>query len=116
MSIKTERLGNMLHKEISNILMTEVKDEDLKFLTITKVELSSDLSYAKVYYTALDTEKKDKIIKDLSKARGFIRSVLMKRKIEMRIIPELNFVYDDSIEYGNKIESLIEKIHEKEEK
>ena len=54
--------------------------------------------------------------KDLEKAKGFIRSVLMKRKIEMRIIPELNFVYDDSIEYGNKIESIIEKIHEKEEK
>ena len=116
MSIKTERLGNMLHKEISNILMTEVKDEDLKFVTITKLELSSDLSYAKVYFTTLDIDKKDKVIKDLYNARGFIRSILMKRKIEMRIIPELNFVYDDSIEYGNKIESIIERIHEKEEK
>mgnify|MGYP002527446844 FL=1 len=48
MSIKTERLGNMLHREISNILMTEGKDEDLKFITITKVDLSSDLSYLKV--------------------------------------------------------------------
>ena len=116
MSIKTERLGNMLHREISNILMTEVKDEDLKFITINKVDLSSDLSYLKVYYTCLDQDKKDIIKKDLEKAKGFIRSVLMKRKIEMRIIPELNFVYDDSIEYGNKIESIIEKIHEKEEK
>jgi len=116
MSIKTERLGNMLHKEISNILMTEVKDEDLKFITITKVDLSSDLSYLKVYYTCLDQDKKDIIAKDLSRTKGFIRSILMKRKIEMRIIPELNFVYDESIEYGNKIESIIEKIHEKEEK
>lgn len=92
--------------------MSEVKDEDLKFVTITKVDLSSDLSYAKVYFTSLDISKKDKIIKDINNARKFIRSELIKRKLDMRIIPELTFIYDDSIEYGNKIESIIEKIHE----
>ena len=112
MSIKTERLGNVLHKEISQILMTELKDEDLKFITITKVDLSSDLSFAKVYFTCLDNDKKDKIIKDINGASRFIRSELMRRKIEIRTMPELKFVYDDSIEYGNKIESIIEKIHE----
>ena len=112
MSIKTERLGNVLHREISQILMTEVKDEDLKFVTITKVDLSSDLSYAKVYFTCLDQEKKDKVIKDINNASRYIRSELMRRKIEIRNMPELTFVYDDSIEYGNKIESIIEKIHE----
>ncbi len=112
MSIKTERLGNVLHREISQILMTEIKDEDLKFITITKVDLSSDLSYAKVYFTCLDTDKKEKVIKDLKGASKFIRSELMRRKIEIRTMPELNFIYDDSIEYGNKIESIIEKIHE----
>lgn len=111
MSIKTERLGNMLHREISNILMTEVKDKDLNFVTITKVDLSPDLSYAKVYFTTLN-EDKEKVKKDINGAKGFIRSLLMKKKIEMRVIPELNFVYDESIDYGNKIESLIEKIHE----
>lgn len=115
MSIKTERLGNMLHREISNILMTEVKDDNLRFITITKVDLSSDLSYLKIYYTCLNEDKKQDIIKSLKSAKGYIRSVLMKRKIEMRTIPELNFVYDESIEYGNKIESLIERIHNKEE-
>ena len=112
MSVKTERLGNVLHREISNILMTEIKDKDLNFVTITKVDLSSDLSYAKVYFTTLDESKKDIVLKDINNARKFIRSILMKRKIEMRIIPELSFVYDDSIEYGNKIESIIEKMHE----
>ncbi|MBQ1495831.1 MAG: 30S ribosome-binding factor RbfA [Bacilli bacterium] len=112
MSVKTERLGNVLHREISNILMTEIKDKDLNFVTITKVDLSSDLSYAKVYFTTLDESKKDIVLKDINNARKFIRSILMKRKIEMRIIPELSFIYDDSIEYGNKIESIIEKMHE----
>ena len=112
MSIKTERLGNVLHREISQILMTEIKDQDLKFVTITKVDLSSDLSYAKVYFTCLDNDKKEKVLKDINNASRFIRSELMRRKIEIRNMPELTFVYDDSIEYGNKIESIIEKIHE----
>lgn len=111
MSIKTERLANVLLKEISNILMTEIKDENIKFVTITHVDLSSDLSYAKVYCTFLDEENKNKILHDLNEAKGFIRSVLIKRKIEMRIIPELKFVYDESIGYGNRIENIIKEIH-----
>ena len=114
MSIKTERLANVLLKEISSILMLEIKDEDIKFVTITHVDLSSDLSYAKVYCTVLDDEKKEKTLKDLNNAKGFIRNELIKRKIEMRKIPELTFIYDESIEYGNKIEKIIEEIHKED--
>ena len=109
MSIKTERLANLLVKEISSILMTEIKDEDIKFVTITHLDLSSDLSYAKVYCTVLNDENRDKCIHDLNGAKGFIRSELMKRKLE---IPELHFVFDESIDYGNKIEKIIKEIHE----
>ena len=112
MSIKVQRLANVLLKEISSILMLEIKDKDIKFVTITHVELSSDLSYAKVYCTVLDDDKKDKCIHDLNGAKGFIRNELIKRKIKMRKIPELTFIYDESIEYGNKIEKIIEKIHD----
>ena len=114
MSIKTERLANVLLKEISSILLLEVKDEDIKFVTITHVDLSSDLSYAKVYCTVLDDSKRDKCIHDLNKAKSFIRSELIKRKIEMRKMPELSFIYDESIEYGNKIEKIIEEIHKED--
>ena len=113
MSIKVERLANLLVKEISEILMNEVKDEDIKFVTITHIDLSSDLSYAKVYCTVLNDENRKKCINDLNGAKGFIRSELMKRKIEMRKIPELTFVYDESIDYGNKIEKIIKEIHKK---
>lgn len=111
MSIKTERLANLLVKEVSEILMTEVKDEDIKFVTVTHIDLSSDLSYAKVYCTVLDDSKKDKCIHDLNGASGFIRSEVIKRKLEMRKIPEFTFVYDDSINYGNNIEKIIKNIH-----
>ena len=114
MSIKTERLSNVLLKEISSILMLEVKDDDIKFVTITHVDLSSDLSYAKVYFTSLNDDERDKITKDLNNAKGFIRNELIKRKLEIRKIPELSFIYDESIEYGNKIEKIIEKIHKED--
>lgn len=113
MSIKTERLGNMLHREISQILMTEIKDKDLKFVTITNIDLSSDLSFAKVYFQTLN-ENKEKVLKDLNNAKGFIRSLLIKRKIEIRTMPELKFIYDESTEYGNKIDTIIDNIHKKD--
>ena len=103
MSIKTERLANLLVKEISEIIMTEIKDEDIKFVTITHIDLSSDLSYAKVYFTTLIDDKKEKCIHDLNGAKGFIRKTLADR-VELRHIPELEFIYDESIEYGKRIE------------
>ena len=109
MSIHTKRLEGMLVREISDILMTEAKDEDLKFVTITSMNLANDLSYAKVYFTTLN-EDKEKITKELNEASGFIRAILKKRKLDIRIMPELKFIYDDSMEYGNNIDSLIDKI------
>ena len=114
MSIKTERLSNVLLKEISDILFNEVKDQDINFVTITHVNLTSDLSFAKIYFTVLDNSKRDICTKALNRAKSFIRSELIKRKIEMRKMPELKFVYDESIEYGNKIEEVIKKIHEED--
>ena len=109
MSIKLERLGSAFVEEISKILKEEVKDPDINFVTITSCNISSDLSYAKVYFTCLNDEKKDEMLKTLNKASGFIRKELCNR-VDIRKMPELNFVYDDSIEYGNKIEHILEQI------
>ena len=114
MSIKIERIASMLEKEISYILMTEVKDPDIKFITVTNVKLASDLGYAKVYVTVLDQNKKDETLRSLKAARGFIRRELANR-VEIRHIPELDFVYDESIEYGKKIEDIIEEIHKEDQ-
>ena len=110
-SIKIERLNHAFQEEISMILMREVKDENIKFVTITGVETSNDLSYAKVYYTVLDDNKKEKTKESLEKAKSFIRKKLAER-VEVRHTPELKFIYDTSIEYGNHIDKLIEKIEE----
>lgn len=111
MSIKIERIGSNLVKEISYILASEVKDNDIKFVTVTDVKVTNDLSFAKVYFTVLDDEKRDSTLEALNSAKGFIRKELASR-VDIRHIPELEFVFDESIEYGKKIENIIDKIHE----
>lgn len=109
MSIKLERLGHIFTEEISKIINTELRDESIGFISITYTKISSDLSYAKVYFTVLDLEKKDEIENKLNNASKFIRSNLFDR-VEIRKMPELTFVYDESVEYGNKIEHIIDEI------
>ena len=114
MSIKIERISSEMIKQISYILATEIKDNDIKFVTVTDCKVSSDLSFAKVYVTVLNQDKIKDTIKALNNASGFIRKMLADR-IDIRHIPELTFVYDESIEYGKNIENIIEKIHNNNE-
>lgn len=113
MSIKINRIESILLKEISYILANEIKDKNINFVTVTAVNVTNDLSFAKVYVTVLDDEKRETTMKSLQDASGFIRSKLFDR-VDMRNVPELTFVYDESIAYGKKIENLIEKIKSKE--
>jgi ribosome-binding factor A len=112
-NIKIERLNHAFQEQISMILMTEIKDEDIKFVTITGVDTTSDLSFANVYYTVLDDTKKEKTQEALDGASSFIRTKLAE-KVDIRHTPELKFIYDTSIAYGEHIEKIIENIHEKE--
>ena len=113
MSIKIERINHTYQEVISSILMKEIKDNDIKFVTVTGVDVTNDLSFAKVYYTVLDEEKKLSTQKALEKAAPFIRTKLAEQ-VEIRHTPELRFIYDKSIAYGNHIENIIQQIHEKE--
>ncbi len=111
MSIKIERISDALIEQISYIIANEVKHKDIDFVTITDVKVSSDLSYAKVYFTVLDDNKKDITLKALKEASGFIRHELRDR-VEIRQIPELTFVYDESINEAQKIEDILDKLKE----
>ena len=109
-NVKIERLNHVFMQEISNILMTEIKDEDIKFVTVTGVDITSDLSYAKVYVTVFDEDNRKTTLEALNGASHFIRGKLSER-VEIRHTPELKFIYDESIEYGNHIEEIIDKIN-----
>ena len=109
MSVKLDRLNHQFMMSISDIINNEIKYTDIGFVTITDVRITSDLSYAKVYFTTLDDNKKE-ICNRLNKVSPFIRTKLCE-EVKIRKMPILNFVFDESIEYGNKIESIIEDIH-----
>lgn len=113
MSVKLDRLNHTFTEEISKVINEEIKDDDIKFVTITAVDISSDLSYAKVYFTNLIDKDRVKVLNALNRASGFIRNKLMDM-VEIRKMPELTFIYDESIEYGNKIEKIIEDIKKEE--
>lgn len=113
--IKLARWNNAFLEEISKIINMEIKDDDIKFVTITGCETTADLSLTKVYYTVLNRERKDETSEALSKAAPFIRSELSQR-VEIRHTPALKFIYDTSIEYGEIIDEKLEEIKEKEDK
>ena len=109
MSVKIDRLNNAFVEKISEIIHDEVKDKDVKMVTITDARVTNDLSYAKIYITTINIDRK-KILDALNKFFGFIRSKLCE-KIDIRKMPEIGFDYDESIKYGNIIEIIIERIN-----
>ena len=109
MTIKNERINSNLQKEISYIIANEIKNPNVKFVTITACDVTSDLSYARVYFTTLGDS--NETLKGLKSAKGYIRKTLADR-VELRHIPELEFIYDESIEYGKRIEEKIKEINE----
>lgn len=111
MNLKGERVASEFRKEITDIILNESRDEDFKFVTITYVKVTNDLSFAKVYFTTLNEENKEKVEKDLNNAAGFFRTELASR-LNLRHTPELKFVYDESIDYAKNIEKIIQKINE----
>ncbi|TNJ66152.1 30S ribosome-binding factor RbfA [Paenibacillus hemerocallicola] len=109
--VRVGRVGEQIKKELSQILQSELKDPRVGFITVTGVDVTNDLSQAKVFLSVLGTEQqKEDSLKAIAKATGFIRSELSKR-IRLRITPELQFQFDSSIEYGSRIDELLNKIN-----
>ena len=109
-SHKIERIASDIIKYLGNIMYTATDDELLKSVTLTAVDVTKDLSYAKVYFTSISELTHKELEKELNEAAPFLRGKLAK-VLEVRNIPELKFIYDESIEYANKIEGIINKIH-----
>ncbi|ASD67742.1 30S ribosome-binding factor RbfA [Pseudoalteromonas piscicida] len=109
---RTDRVAQQIQKEIAVILQREIKDPRLGMITVSAVEVSRDLSYAKVFITVLNTSDEDKTKQSaaiLNEATGYIRSLLGKR-IRARIMPELKFVIDNSLMEGMRISNLVDSV------
>lgn len=111
--LRPERVQEALRQEISRITLGEIKDPRIGFLTITKVELTKDLRYAKVYFSVLGGAKEKALaLKGLNSAKGYIKGMVADR-VKLRLVPEISFRIDESIEHTKEIYDLFEKIKEK---
>lgn len=112
-SLNIKRIESDIEKYIPIIIQRESEDEILKSITITDCELAHDQSYCKVYFTSLIDMDKKQLEKEVNEASSFIRGKL-SQLVQMRNTPILHFTYDTSIEYGTKIEKILEQINKGE--
>ncbi|MCC5851650.1 MAG: 30S ribosome-binding factor RbfA [Alkalimonas sp.] len=114
---RVDRLSQQLQKELAVILQREIKDPRLHtMITVSQVDVSRDLSYAKIYVTFLGLAQ-DKIkdnLKILNDAKGFIRSLIGKR-IQTRIVPQVQFYYDSTLDEGIRLTALVESARRADE-
>jgi ribosome-binding factor A len=108
---RSSRVGDQIKREISEIVLLILKDPKLGFITITDVELTDDLRYAKVFYSVLGDEKERKESQQgLERAKGFIQREIGKR-IRLKHVPQIIFRYDHTTERAARIEQLLKQVH-----
>ncbi|MGD2081659.1 MAG: 30S ribosome-binding factor RbfA [Chromatiales bacterium] len=105
---RTERVGAQLQRELASLVREQLKDPRLGAITIQEVRVARDLSHAKVYFTILGSGDTALNAKLLNHSAGFLRHELAGR-VKLRSVPALHFVYDESIERGERLASLIDR-------
>ena len=105
---RTERIGEQIHRELADLIARGVKDPRVGMVTVSGVDVSSDLSHAKVWFTLLGDTSVTDSLDGLRHAAGFLRHELGKR-MRIRIIPELHFHYDDTQARGAHLSALIDQ-------
>ncbi len=109
---RPQRLGDLIQREVAELIRLEVRDPRVGMITITSVDVSPDLSHAKIFFTMLEKEKLKDTLAGLGRSAGFLRSQLAKR-IKMYTTPELRFAYDESVERGDHLSRLIDSVKPK---
>jgi ribosome-binding factor A len=112
---RSEKVADLIQKEISQMLVKSLKDPRIGFVTITKVSVSEDCRFAKVYFSVSGTlAERERSMKGLDSAKGFVRKEL-GRRIRLRYTPEILFQFDPSIEYAIHMGELIQTIQQGKE-
>ncbi|BAN35535.1 ribosome-binding factor A [Sulfuricella denitrificans skB26] len=119
--LRTSRVAEQIQRELADLIQMEVKDPRVGMVTLTGVEVTPDYAHAKVYFTTMKAaEQAPKAQAGLEHAAGFLRSQLAHR-MKLRIMPQLHFIYDTSVEHGVRLSQLIDeavssdKAHQREE-
>lgn len=112
---RLDRVNQLIKEEISTLLQRELKDPRLGFVTVTDVETSNDLRTAKVFVSVLGDERQwAASLAALTSARGFVRNWL-RRNLDLRVTPEIDFRPDRSMEHAAKIQSLLKQVRDTRE-
>ena len=101
-----QKVQALIARNVKDIVSTEIRNENLGFMTITEVEVSSDHSYCKIYVSFLNNAKNS--LDTLNRAKGFVRSRLAQ-KVNLRRVPQITFVLDDTFQKQQRLESIIQK-------
>ena len=104
---RPQKLGDQIQRELSDLLARELRDPRVGMVTITSVDVSPDISHAKVFFTMFEKDKLPATLEGLKRAAGFLRSQLAKR-IKLYTTPEIRFEYDESVERGDRLSRLID--------
>ena len=106
---RPQKLGDQIQRELADLLARELRDPRVGMITITSVDVSPDISHAKVFFTMLEKDNLEDTLHGLRRAAGFLRSQLAKR-IKLYTTPELRFEYDESVERGDRLSRLIDSV------
>lgn len=104
---RTDRVAQQIQRELAELVRLEISDPRVKLVTITGVEVANDYSHAKIFFTRLDG-KHEEAQQGLERAGGYLRSQLA-RSLKLRIMPQLHFVFDASVERGSSLSQLIDQ-------
>ena len=105
---RPQRLGDLIQREVSELIRLELRDPRVGRITVTSVDVSPDMSHAQVFFTMLEKDRLEDTLHGLKRSAGFLRSQLARR-IEMYTTPELRFEYDESVERGDRLSRLIDE-------
>ena len=104
---RPQKLGDQIQREVSDLLQHELRDPRVARVTVTAVDVSPDLSHAKVFFTLLEKDRLEDTLAGLKRSAGFLRSALARR-IKLYTTPQLRFEYDESVERGDHLSRLID--------
>lgn len=113
-SSRAGRLGDLMHRELAVMIRDECKDPRLGMVTISSVEVTHDLSFARVFVTVLEDEKQDISVEALNHAAGFFR-MQMAKKVTLRTVPKISFIYDHSLNTGSRMDQLLNSLKDPNE-
>lgn len=109
-----QRVAEQIRREIADLLREEIRQANISLLTVTDCEVTRDLSYAKIFYSVLNTSERDRAQAWLDSAAGFLRTELAHR-MRLRSVPRLSFQFDTSIEHGMQMDALISAVRRQDD-